>query len=164
VGSIRSRARVASREGRNRRRALDDEVHLAERSPSMDAARRTVARCAAASRRRRWRRAICRERILVGKLFVMPRLGDSSAIRPPAAHRFEEKHMNKRIVAVACIVPLMASVGVVPRIAFAADSCTEWMDQGDGTSWKECVDDDGKQICYSVNNTPGSVARKVSCS
>ena len=72
--------------------------------------------------------------------------------------------MNKRIVAVACIVPLMASVGVVPRIAFAADSCTEWMDQGDGTSWKECVDDDGKQTCYSVNNTPGSVARKVSCS
>jgi len=94
----------------------------------------------------------------------MFRLGDSRAIRPPAAHRFEEKDMNKRIVAVACIVPLMASVGVVPRIAFAADSCTEWMDQGDGTSWKECVDDDGKQICYSVNNTPGSVARKVSCS
>jgi hypothetical protein len=94
----------------------------------------------------------------------MLRLGDSSAIRPPAAHRIEENEMNKRIVAFACIVPLMASSVVVPRIALAADSCTEWMDQGDGTSWKECVGDDGKQVCYSVNNTAGSVARKVACS
>jgi hypothetical protein len=94
----------------------------------------------------------------------MFRLGDSRAIRPPAAHRFEEKDMNKRIVAVACIAPLMASSVVVPKIALAEDSCTEWMDQGDGTSWKECVGDDGKQTCYSINNTAGSVARKVSCS
>jgi hypothetical protein len=94
----------------------------------------------------------------------MLRLGDSSAIRPPAAHRFQENEMNKRIVAVACMASLMASSVVVPRVAFAEDSCTEWMDQGDGTSWKECVGDDGKQTCYSINNTAGSVARKVSCS
>ena len=73
--------------------------------------------------------------------------------------------MNKRIIAVACIVPLLAASGVVPTVtvAVAAPSCTEWMDQGDGTSWKECVNDDGTQVCYRINNTPGSVSRKVPC-
>jgi hypothetical protein len=46
----------------------------------------------------------------------------------------------------------------------AASSCTDWMDQGDGTSWTTCVDDSGVQHCYKINNTPGSTAYEVSCS
>jgi hypothetical protein len=72
--------------------------------------------------------------------------------------------MNQRIIAVACIVPLMAASGAIPTVAVAAPNCTEWMDQGDGTSWKECVNDDGTQVCYRINNAPGSVAQKVKCS
>ena len=71
--------------------------------------------------------------------------------------------MNKRMVVAACVVPLLAASGAFSRVAVAADSCTEWMDQGDGTSWKECVGDDGKQVCYRINNSAGSVARKVPC-
>ena len=72
--------------------------------------------------------------------------------------------MNKRIIAIACIASLMAANSVAPTIAVAAPSCTDWMDQGDGTSWKECVNDDGTQVCYRINNAPGSVAYKVKCS
>ena len=48
--------------------------------------------------------------------------------------------------------------------AFADPSCTDWADQGDGTSWRECVNDDGSQHCYTINNAPGSTASEVSCS
>jgi hypothetical protein len=48
--------------------------------------------------------------------------------------------------------------------AQAEQSCTDWMDQGDGTSWTTCVGDDGKQRCYTINNTPGSTASEVTCS
>jgi hypothetical protein len=48
--------------------------------------------------------------------------------------------------------------------AQASASCTDWMDQGDGTSWTTCVDDAGVQHCYRINNTPGSTAYEVSCS
>jgi hypothetical protein len=49
-------------------------------------------------------------------------------------------------------------------VAVAEPSCTEWMDQGDGTSWKECVNDDGSQHCYKVSNAAGSTSYEVSCS
>jgi hypothetical protein len=48
-------------------------------------------------------------------------------------------------------------------VALAEPSCTDWMDQGNGTSWKTCVDDAGVQHCYSINNTPGSTASEVTC-
>lgn len=54
--------------------------------------------------------------------------------------------------------------GIGATSAMAAPSCTDWMDQGDGTSWTECVNDDGSQHCYVINNAPGSTAREVSCS
>ncbi|MDP1668278.1 hypothetical protein [Phaeovulum sp.] len=53
---------------------------------------------------------------------------------------------------------------LVPSFAFAEPSCTSWMDQGNGTSWKTCVGDDGKQRCYEINNAPGSTSREVTCS
>ena len=49
-------------------------------------------------------------------------------------------------------------------MARAEQSCTDWMDQGNGTSWTTCVGDDGKQRCYLINNTPGSTAYEVACS
>jgi hypothetical protein len=49
-------------------------------------------------------------------------------------------------------------------VARAEQNCTDWMDQGNGTSWTTCVGDDGKQRCYVINNTPGSTASEVSCS
>ena len=48
-------------------------------------------------------------------------------------------------------------------VVVAEPSCTDWMDQGNGTSWKTCVDDAGVQHCYSINNTPGSTASEVTC-
>lgn len=59
---------------------------------------------------------------------------------------------------------LVAIALMFPAALRAEPSCTGWMDQGDGTSWKECVNDDGSQHCYTVNNTPGSVASEVTCS
>ena len=58
----------------------------------------------------------------------------------------------------AFIVPLM-----LPGAALAAQSCSVWMDQGDGTSWAQCVDDNGQRHCWLINNAPGSVAREVQC-
>lgn len=54
--------------------------------------------------------------------------------------------------------------GIGATSAMAAPSCTAWMDQGNGTSWAECVNDDGSQHCYVINNAPGSTASEVSCS
>lgn len=46
----------------------------------------------------------------------------------------------------------------------AAQSCADWLDQGNGTSWTVCVDDYGNRTCWLINNTPGSTAYQVSCS
>jgi hypothetical protein len=61
---------------------------------------------------------------------------------------------------------IFAFVGSIlfATVGGAASSCTDWMDQGDGTSWTTCVDDSGVQHCYKINNTPGSTAYEVSCS
>ncbi|MBW6506396.1 MAG: hypothetical protein K0B00_06550 [Rhodobacteraceae bacterium] len=62
-------------------------------------------------------------------------------------------------------VALTLGLGTLaPTFAFAEPSCTGWMDQGNGTSWKTCVGDDGKQRCYEINNAPGSTSREVTCS
>ncbi|NEY90379.1 hypothetical protein [Tabrizicola oligotrophica] len=58
----------------------------------------------------------------------------------------------------------VAAVLTVFSAAQAGASCTDWMDQGDGTSWATCVDDAGVQHCYRISNTPGSTAYEVSCS
>lgn len=62
------------------------------------------------------------------------------------------------------VVMMALAAALVPVRVFAEPSCTLWSDQGDGTSWRECVNDDGSQHCYKVNNTPGSLAYEVSCS
>lgn len=56
------------------------------------------------------------------------------------------------------------TIGFSTTVAIAEPSCTAWMDQGDGTSWKQCVNDDGSQHCYKISNAPGSTQYEVSCS
>lgn len=67
-----------------------------------------------------------------------------------------------RVMSFAVFTSILTAGILAPGIALA--SCTEWMDQGDGTSWAECVDDNGVQHCWVINNAPGSTAREVSCS
>lgn len=62
----------------------------------------------------------------------------------------------------ALIAAILLSLGA--GMAQAEQSCTDWMDQGNGTSWTTCVGDDGKQRCYLINNTAGSTAYEVACS
>jgi len=71
--------------------------------------------------------------------------------------------MKFRNLIIGCMATAFA-VGSVPTVAVADPSCTEWMDQGDGTSWKECVNDDGSQHCYKISNAAGSTSYEVSCS
>ena len=70
--------------------------------------------------------------------------------------------MNTRKLMIAGTAALLAA-GAAVAVAIAAPSCTDWMDQGDGTSWKECVNDDGSQHCYKISNAPGSTAYEVKC-
>lgn len=51
--------------------------------------------------------------------------------------------------------------GILGMTARAEPSCTKWMPQADGSSFRTCVGDDGKQYCESSRN--GTVSR-VSCS
>lgn len=69
----------------------------------------------------------------------------------------------RKFVHIAAAGALVLGV-LAPTLAFAEPSCTLWMDQGNGTSWKTCVGDDGKQRCYEINNAPGSTSREVTCS
>lgn len=44
--------------------------------------------------------------------------------------------------------------------ALAADSCSNWMKQADGSEWRTCVDDGGRQYCEQKKD--GHISR-VSC-
>jgi hypothetical protein len=72
--------------------------------------------------------------------------------------------MKHRNLVIACIITAFAASTTVTTVAIAEPSCTNWMDQGDGTSWKECVNDDGSQHCYKISNAAGSKSYEVSCS
>lgn len=71
--------------------------------------------------------------------------------------------MSIRKTISATIATALAASGLFIAGALAAPSCTDWMDQGDGTSWKECVNDDGSTHCYKISNSPGSTAYEVTC-
>lgn len=72
--------------------------------------------------------------------------------------------MRRRHAIVMSVIAAFAAATAFPSVAFAEENCTSWMDQGNGTSWKECVDDNGKQHCYEISNAPGSTAYEVTCS
>jgi hypothetical protein len=46
------------------------------------------------------------------------------------------------------------------QFAVAADSCTDWMWQPDGSYWRTCVDSQGKQYCQVKKD--GKISR-VDC-
>ena len=45
-------------------------------------------------------------------------------------------------------------------MTYAAPSCSNWMRQSDGSSWRICVGDDGRQYCEQSKN--GRISR-ISC-
>lgn len=45
--------------------------------------------------------------------------------------------------------------------AYAAPSCSNWLEQSDGSFWRTCVDDNGSQYCELSKN---GIISKVSCS
>lgn len=62
-----------------------------------------------------------------------------------------------------CQMALVAAAAFVLalNVAMAVDSCSTWMKQPDGSYWRTCVDDKGRQYCQvSVNNK----VTTVSCS
>lgn len=61
-----------------------------------------------------------------------------------------------------CQMALAAAAAFVLafNVAMAADSCSTWMKQADGSYWRTCVDNNGRQYCQvSVNN----VITNVNC-
>lgn len=63
-----------------------------------------------------------------------------------------------------CAAAVLEAGVLAPTFVLAEASCTSWMDQGNGTSWKTCVGDDGKQRCYEISNAKGSKSYEVTCS
>ena len=64
---------------------------------------------------------------------------------------------GRRIALVAMLA------GMTPAALLAAPTCAVWLDQGDGTSWTTCVNDDATQTCWRISNTAGSTAYQVAC-
>lgn len=64
--------------------------------------------------------------------------------------------MNYRNFFYALIIALSAS----SPMALAEPSCTNWITQSDGSQWRTCVGDDGKQYCEVAKD--GHISR-VSC-
>jgi hypothetical protein len=48
---------------------------------------------------------------------------------------------------VALLALVAASLFGIGAMALAAPSCTGWMKQNDGSYWRTCVDDKGRQYC-----------------
>lgn len=59
------------------------------------------------------------------------------------------------------ILLVSQGLGILVAPAWAEPSCTAWMRQADGSDFRTCVGDDGKQYCESSKN--GQISR-VSCS
>ena len=43
-----------------------------------------------------------------------------------------------------------AALALMGTVALAAPSCTGWMKQADGSYWRTCVDDRGRQYCQRM--------------
>ncbi len=61
-------------------------------------------------------------------------------------------------------VGVLATLAMLSPVAvLAAPVCAAWLDQGDGTSWTTCVDDNGGQTCWRISNASGSKEYQVTC-
>jgi hypothetical protein len=64
------------------------------------------------------------------------------------------------IRAIPGVVLLLLAGLAVAGSAKPSPSCSNWMKQADGSSWRTCVDDNGRQYCEVEKN--GYISR-VSC-
>jgi hypothetical protein len=64
---------------------------------------------------------------------------------------------NKTILSLAIALLLLAGISTL-----AADSCSVWMKQADGTFWRTCVDDKGHQYCQTADAQVKNITT-VSC-
>jgi len=65
--------------------------------------------------------------------------------------------MNRPTLILACVA---TALSVTATAAFATPSCIPWELQPDGSYFRTCVDDQGRQYCESAKN--GHISR-VSC-
>lgn len=70
--------------------------------------------------------------------------------------------MGRAISGLALLLLAGFAVTVVGanKVPAPSPSCSEWMKQSDGSSWRTCVDDQGRQYCEVEKN--GRISR-VSC-
>jgi hypothetical protein len=69
--------------------------------------------------------------------------------------------MKKILFALFLVVSVcFVAIAFNSTIVSAVPSCTNWMIQTDGSYWRTCVGDDGKQYCEQSKN--GTVSR-VAC-
>lgn len=66
----------------------------------------------------------------------------------------------KKLFTLGLIFGALSGAFFMPHVSKAADSCAE-APQPDGTLWRTCVDDAGRQYCESCSN---GVCSRVSCS
>ena len=62
--------------------------------------------------------------------------------------------MHRHIVLALAAMALSSS-------AVAAPQCTDWLQQSDGSFWRTCVDDNGRQYCERMYN---NYITRVACS
>ena len=67
------------------------------------------------------------------------------------------KMFKRKLFQVAILLTALAGTETA---ALAVPSCTKWLVQADGSQWRTCVGDDGRQYCELARN--GHVSR-VSC-
>lgn len=63
-------------------------------------------------------------------------------------------------VVLLALAGFAGTLAVADKAPAASPSCSEWMKQTDGSSWRTCVDDHGRQYCEVEKN--GHISR-VSC-
>jgi hypothetical protein len=65
-----------------------------------------------------------------------------------------------RNLRITCIAVALLGTLWGAAIGLAAPSCSEWLRQPDGSMWRTCVDDNGRQYCEQCK---GGTCSRVSC-
>jgi len=76
-----------------------------------------------------------------------------SKINPEMGRKRGERYIMKKLLAALLVIAFSCAVIALNySSASAAPSCTGWMKQNDGSYWRTCVDDKGRQYCQSSKN------------
>jgi hypothetical protein len=68
--------------------------------------------------------------------------------------------MDSRILTLGFLVATMCSLS---SAALADPTCGNWEWQADGSYWRQCVNDDGSQHCYTATDSKGANAKEIDC-